>query len=49
MENKIYTKTCENCGKEITSLSESQCEHNFQVHQLSCKRKGSEEIRNSGD
>ena len=46
MENKIYKKVCEDCGKEITSLSESQCNHNFQVHLLSCKRNDEKNERN---
>ena len=31
-KTKIYIKTCEVCGKEITSLVESQCEYNFENH-----------------
>ena len=39
MENKIYKKTCEICGKELVSLSESQLEYNFNSHVFACKKK----------
>lgn len=38
-KQKIYKKICKLCGKEVISLSESQCEHNYNVHKMSCEKK----------
>ena len=39
VKEKIYKKKCDICGKEIISLSESQCEYNYNAHRLSCEKK----------
>lgn len=44
MGDKIYRKRCEICGKEIKSLNQFQCNHNFEVHQISCKKKLLKEV-----
>ena len=36
---KIYKKVCGRCSKEIISLSKSQCEYNFLIHDFACKKK----------
>ncbi len=36
---KVYKKVCKRCGKELFSLSKSQCEYNFLIHDFSCKKK----------
>jgi len=36
---KIYYKKCKDCGKEIISLSEQQCNFNYKVHCDTCKVK----------
>ncbi len=36
---KIYKKICNRCNKEIISLSKSQCEYNFLIHDFACKKK----------
>lgn len=41
MENqKILSKKCHKCNKEITSLYKEQLEYNYNAHLLSCKGKG---------
>lgn len=39
---KVLTKKCPYCGKEISSMYESQLEYNYQAHVLSCKKKKGE-------
>lgn len=39
MPEKIYKKTCPECGKEISSLNKGQFEYNYQQHIDSHKRK----------
>ena len=38
-EQKVYSKKCEKCGKEIVSLNERQLKFNMEAHERSCKER----------
>ncbi|KKN28614.1 hypothetical protein LCGC14_0852590 [marine sediment metagenome] len=35
---KIFSKKCQYCEKEITSLYEKQTDYNLNAHELACKQ-----------
>jgi len=44
-EPKVFHKTCPKCGKEISSISESQFNYNYEQHMLKHERKENENKR----
>ena len=39
MINKIFTKKCQYCGREIQSLYETQLNSNLEIHEINCSHK----------